>query len=249
MELGRGCEGKPMDHSEAVQEMIAEKYLLDELTPEERDAFEEHLFDCAECALDVRAGAAFVEEAKVQLPGLTVEAAPASPGRAGESKKGEKKDWLRWWRPFFASPAIVGPVFAALLIVVGYQNFVTLPALRTAATEPRLLPPVALHGATRDGEAVKIEAERGAGVVLLVEVPVQPGFDSYSFDLFDPQGKLAWTRNLTAAAVGADGDTLSLVIPGAGLLAGTYSLRITGNTAVGQHTELERRSLAIHFPN
>ena len=45
-----------MDHEAAVQQMVVEQYLLDELAPELRDEFEEHLFDCAECSLDLRAG-------------------------------------------------------------------------------------------------------------------------------------------------------------------------------------------------
>ena len=43
-----------MDHSEAVTKKMAESYLLEELTPEQRDAFEEHYFDCPECAKDVK---------------------------------------------------------------------------------------------------------------------------------------------------------------------------------------------------
>lgn len=60
-----------MEHSEALKEMTAERYLLDELTPEVREEFEQHMFDCQECAFDIRAGAAFVDEAKTQLPELT----------------------------------------------------------------------------------------------------------------------------------------------------------------------------------
>ena len=52
-----------MNHSEALKEMAAERYLLDELSPEARDAFEEHMFDCPDCALDVRSGSAFIGEA------------------------------------------------------------------------------------------------------------------------------------------------------------------------------------------
>ena len=74
---------KTMDHSEAVEQMLAERYLLNELPPEMRDAFEEHMFDCPECAFDMRAGAAFIDEAKLQLPGLTVEPGTASSARSG----------------------------------------------------------------------------------------------------------------------------------------------------------------------
>ena len=67
-----------MDHSQAVEQMAAERYLLNELTPEAREAFEEHVFDCHECAMDIRAAAAFVDEAKIQLPAL-VRPLPSSP--------------------------------------------------------------------------------------------------------------------------------------------------------------------------
>ena len=48
--------------------MATERYLLEELSPELREAFEEHMFECPECALDVRAGNVFLSEAKEQLP-------------------------------------------------------------------------------------------------------------------------------------------------------------------------------------
>ena len=64
-----------MDHTEAVQLMATERYLLGELSAEQREAFEEHFFECYECALDVRAEAAFIKEAKVQLPLMAVPAA------------------------------------------------------------------------------------------------------------------------------------------------------------------------------
>ena len=45
--------------------MATERYLLDEMSPELREAFEEHMFECTECALDVRSGNVFLSEAKV----------------------------------------------------------------------------------------------------------------------------------------------------------------------------------------
>ena len=49
-----------MSHDEAVWSFAVEKYLLDELSVKSRDDFEEHLFDCQECALDLRVGATFL---------------------------------------------------------------------------------------------------------------------------------------------------------------------------------------------
>jgi anti-sigma factor RsiW len=43
----------------------AEKYLLGELAPEVREQFEEHYFECEACANDVKAGAAFIDGARV----------------------------------------------------------------------------------------------------------------------------------------------------------------------------------------
>ena len=56
-----------MNHDEAVQLMTAEKYLLNELSPDVRDQVEEHFFDCMDCANDVRAGAVFIEKSKAVL--------------------------------------------------------------------------------------------------------------------------------------------------------------------------------------
>ena len=56
-----------MEHSEAVRIRATEKYLLAELDPDTRDQFEEHLFECQECAQDLRAASAFVEVSKTVL--------------------------------------------------------------------------------------------------------------------------------------------------------------------------------------
>jgi len=244
-----------MDHSEAVEQMAAEKYLLDELPPDLRDAFEEHMFDCPECAFDIRAAASFVSEAKVQLPGIAAGEKVSFPEATKAEKNGppngqpvKKRDWMGWLRPLFTSPLIAGPVFAALLIVVGYQNLVTYPALKSAATEPRLLPSVALHAGTRGGPTV-VEADRRQGVLLQVELPEQAGFATYVVDLYYPEGKLAWTHNISAPPSGGetDGQTLSLMIPGSGLRQGSYALAISGVTSAGQHTEIDRHIFDIHL--
>jgi hypothetical protein len=42
-----------MTHDEAKKSMAAEAYILDDLEPAERTAFEEHFFDCTDCTADV----------------------------------------------------------------------------------------------------------------------------------------------------------------------------------------------------
>src|ERR1019366_10302483 len=106
-----------MDHDLVVGQKMTERYLRDDLDPEARGEFEEHFFDCPDCASDVRACALFVEQSKVALakksepiPG-SVPAAAAIPSKPG---------WLaglrRAVRPGFAVPVLVG-----LLAVIGYQ--------------------------------------------------------------------------------------------------------------------------------
>jgi anti-sigma factor RsiW len=109
-----------MNHEQAIQEMATERYLLDELTPEVRDAFEEHLFECQECALDVRAGNVFMSEAKVQLPEIAAQSAAQAAAR--ESVRATPvREKTPWWS-ILTTPAFAAPVFAALLGVIAFQN-------------------------------------------------------------------------------------------------------------------------------
>lgn len=231
-----------MDHSEAVQQMAAERYLLDELTPEERDAFEAHFFDCPDCAIDLRAGAAFVDEAKIQLPELT--ARSQAPVRADTKKpRGNTNRWFLWWRPAFAA------AFASLLAVVGYQNLVTYPALRQEADQPRILPLVSIHGDTR-GEHPTITADHKHGVSLPVDLlgsSNSASYASYSLDLLDPDGKLQWTGSVSAPEqYESTGQMYSLEIPGATLRNGLYTIVVSGIAPHGERTVIDRYVIEIH---
>lgn len=223
-----------MDHNEAIQQMAAERYLLHELTPDASEAFEEHVFDCPECALDLRAGVAFVEETKIQLPKLTPstpEALPVRPARV-------KRDWFSWLQPTFAVP-----VFATMLLFIGYQNFFVLPSLRETANQPQLLSWAPLHGSTRGG-AVTITIDHKHGIALPIELPQQPtpgAYVSYAFSLIDPQGKTAWTGSVAAPVDDAgEGERLTLAIPGVMLRNGSYTVNLSGVTPRGEHTVIDQ---------
>ena len=117
-----------MDHNEALQCQACEKYLLGELSPAQRDAFEEHYFSCAECAIQLRSAADFL--------GASCEILAANPV---QQNKPDAALAPRRWFSWFMQPAFAVPAFALLLLVIGYQNFVTIPGYKQAAA-PRVLP-------------------------------------------------------------------------------------------------------------
>ena len=230
-----GKASEPMEHNEAIEMMASERYLLDELTPELRDAYEEHMFGCTECANDLRFGAAFVDQAKVVLPQM-VATPEMKPIRQPAKPAEEKRDWFAWLRP-----AIMVPAFACLLAIVGYQNLVVYPALEASATEPRLLPPATvLHGDVRSGLPV-ISADLVTGSTLSIPL-AQNGCDnaacaSYRFDFYNSTGKLIWTRSITASA---SEDTATIWLPGH-VKDDSYKLAITGVSADGHSLPLEQQ--------
>jgi hypothetical protein len=230
-----------MEHSEAVQLMATERYLLGDLSPELREAFEEHFFDCQECAFDLRAEAAFLDAAKTQLPQMVTSAAAwTAPTPAKPAPK--HREWFAWWRPMAV------PAFALLLIVIGYQNIATIPSLRSAASSPRIAPWTTLHAGTRAGAHKPIIADHKSGANLLIDVPNDGAYTSFALDLTDPQGKKFGTQIMSASAeaAGTTG-TLSFVIPGMGLQQGSYTLTISGITPQGSRIQVDRWILDVRF--
>ncbi len=215
-----------MDHTEAVRLKATERYLLSELDPKLRDQFEEHLFDCQECALDVRAGTMFVEQSKVALAEkpilVTKPAVQKVPAKAG---------WFSWFKPAFAAPA-----FALLLLVVGYQNLVQVPHLEMAANQPQILPSAFINVSTRAAIAkTDIATTPDRGFLLTLGIPPDPTYSAYTLELHNPSGGLQWANQIPASS---PEDTRSLHIPGTELQQGTYSLVVTGTTTAGQKVTL-----------
>ena len=212
-----------MNHDEAVRQKATERYLLNELDPGTRDQFEEHLFDCQDCAVDLRAGAMFVEQSKVILgqPEVTVPIRVPATAKPG---------WFAWLRP-----ALAVPVLALLLAVIGYQNFVQVPHLESAANQPQALPYASVNISTRGVVKTTVTTVPGQDFNLFVSIPPDPAYTAYTLELHNPAGQLKWSLRIPASS---PDDTRSIHVPGAGLEQGTYQLVVKGITASGQSLDL-----------
>src|SRR5215467_10542011 len=109
-----------MDCKQAEDLQLAVKYVLGELSPVQRDEYEDHYIDCPECAKDVYAAAALTDTAREVFRQEERNEAPA-PVRDGAQDRA-RGGWLAWLRP-----VVVAPAFAVLLLAVGYQGLVSVP--------------------------------------------------------------------------------------------------------------------------
>jgi hypothetical protein len=223
-----------MDHDVVVREKITEKYLLQELNPEVRNEFEEHYFDCQECASDIRAGSEFVEHSKVVLAEAP-EAAPAYTNSHGVNRA--VRGWFAWLRPAFAVPAV-----ALLLVVIGYQNLVTYPELRSELKQPQVLPWASVNVGTWGAGGPTLMVARGQGFLLFVRIPPDGTYARYTADLYNPGGKLEWSLTIPAIA---GQDQWPVQVPGANRETGTYKLSVRGTNAAGESKDLGSTSFEL----
>lgn len=220
-----------MDHNVVVREKMTERYLLNELDSAVRDEFEQHYFDCAECAQDVQAASAFIDQSKIVLARVQEAAAPVpqpAPQRLG---------WLGWLRPAFAAPAL-----ALLLAVVGYQNLVTLPNMARSLKTPDVLPWTTVNLDTLGGEGNVIHAQSGKGFILFLRMPPERNYRTYKADLYNPAGKLEWSLTIPASE---NQDQLSVQVPPANRAAGTYTVQLNGISPTGESKAVGRASFEL----
>ena len=219
-----------MDHNEAIRLSATEQYLLGELSPELRDEFEEHFFECAECAEDVRAASLFVEQSKVVLADSGERAPIRVPAHVPSRR-------FSWFSPSFGIPAL-----ALVLVVVGYQNLVLLPRMEQALNSPQVLPWASINTRTRGDATTIIPVQPGGSFLLFVNIPPDPRYSNYVADLFDPTGHRVWSLPIPGSMAA---DSVPLRVPGANLKAGTYTVALHGLGSTGQDTEIGRTSFEL----
>jgi hypothetical protein len=234
-----------MDHDEAVRLQAAEKYVLGKLPKEQHAAYEEHYFDCPACAEEIKATVAFMESAR-QVVGVEVAQAvdeerlvPAAPRAAG----------LFGW---LLRPAFAVPVFAALLLFVGYQNGVTIPRLKDSSSSQigqTISSSFQLRGSVRGGNegddtANQVRVRAGESFALNFDFTPTGTFSEYDWQLRDQAGRAVKSGHIS-------GDkkyqAVSLNVVGGVESAGKYNLVFFGSADGAGQTAIESEAQRLTF--
>jgi anti-sigma factor RsiW len=187
-----------------------DKYLLNELSSDERTEFEEHMFDCPICSDQVRENFTVTENLKEVLREEKARAA----AQAGELSRGG------WWRGWVGVPSLV-PTFAALALacVLGYQDYGG-----GASQIARVLPPPAavLMPVARGDNQLQVQVGRK---LPLFQIEVKG--DSRQPDSFEMVFQNAAGAKVLALNSGAQKTTdfdLEIQLPVKSFPAGRYEL-------------------------
>lgn len=208
-----------MEHDEATQSSAAERYVLGELSAAEADSFEEHFFDCRECADEVRTGAAFLEGGrKLALEAKEAPVVPIAERRA------RRRTWI--------------PAAAAAILVLGLGVPLLMQQMRSAQPSLEIPGVHTLQAGTRavPGHVPAVQA----GDIVYVDVLGEPSYARYELRVVDPKGKVVLTRAVTPEQTK---ESLPLVLRG--WAAGTYDLVIVGMDPAGQYAEISRHRFTV----
>jgi len=228
-----------------VRLQAVEKYLLGKLPKEQHAEYEEHYFDCSACAEEIKATVAFMESARQVVSEEALEPrgvrapAPAVPG------------FFSWLRPAFAVP-----VFAALLLFIGYQNGVTIPRLKDSSSSQMgqiISSSFQLRGSERGGNesgdaANKVRVRSGESFALNFDFTPTGTFSEYLWRLQNKAG-----RAVKSGRISGDKkyQAVSLNMAGGVESAGKYNLVFFGGAdGAGQaanQSEAQRLTFTVEF--
>jgi len=195
-----------MDHDSITKNQTTERYLLRELTETESDAFEEHYFDCQECAERVRCGTELMEYGReVAREGSFTPIVPVPP------------------QPNYWTPALrVG-----MLVVMLGVGFAVYPKIHVSApVQQAALQDVFIHLEAAKGPSANAQViGRSQRPVLSFAIPSWTASDdavSYRAVLVFPSGKSLY-RQITAHEAE---DQIDWPIDRDGLTSGLYSVTV-----------------------
>ena len=234
-----------MEHLQAIQLKAAERYVLGELPRDLREQYEEHFFDCVECAEELSLAAAFVENSRAAMGSEPVMPPVRVP--VSEAQRPAATGWLA----AFLRPSFAVPVFAALLLLLAYQTFLVIPRSKGTATQsvgalataaPQALASFSLITAdSRGGEPLTVNVAPGKPFSLYFDIPPDGNYSSYICEIVNSAGVAEYSLNISAEQAKY---AVQLLIPSSSLGPGKHVVVVRGlgaqGSALGNATEVAR---------
>ena len=200
-----------MDHHFAITHQVAERYTLGDLSADEREAFEQHYFDCPECGKAVRDAVALGDHCRAWFS--------RNPGGVHTERPTGLRLGIWYW---LRRPVSWTAAAAALLAgYVGYLHFVRLPLWTKGQTVAMNYIP----GPVRAGGEVRKLQKSPAGYLVSTDVNPQQDYREYRWVILRPDGS-EWL-----AQSAPFGPSLTVLLPAG--KAGRYKFVIRGREPNG----------------
>jgi hypothetical protein len=216
---------RTMEHEEAMNNLVAERYLLGEFTENDRDAYEEHLFSCPVCFEQIKAGTEFVGH--LRRMGAEKPVVQPSPARLG----------------FFAvlrQPlAVMAFALLAIVSTVSVHQYRIINGLKQAQIMPTFF---VSDGAKGPATTLAVPAHSWFGLKFSL---LEPGdFKTYEAQLANQSGSIGSAFPFSAEQIG---EPIQILLNSGSLAPGTYSIVVNGISPDGHRTEITRYSFQLQL--
>jgi anti-sigma factor RsiW len=202
-----------MNHEQAMKDQATERYLLGELPENERDAFEEHYFECEMCADEVKSAFAFKD---------AVRASRTVHDEVAARRVARKAKWNL--APPLAAAASV------LMAMLAWMQFGVVGPLRTAIATSKQ-PAIGEEYTLREVRGAEERAVNNSHIpaTLNVDVVTDDKSPQYNFVILDGSGRARFT--IPVPGNRAREGVVPVILPPGTLEPGSYTLRVDGTEA------------------
>ena len=237
-----------MDHNYAIENHTAERYLLHELPEDERDAYEEHFFNCLVCAEEIKSASDFMETAR-QVVQAELHAPLYAPPVHHSWVWGS---WLNWRTMLQPIPAMACILFLAVSVFSAYQNGITIPAWKAKATAAQHQAPLVaqinppkpvLLSESRD-QNQPIVTDKNTPINLQFDITLT-GYSAYDLGITTADG----VEKVPSRAVSAQEARypVHMIVPAGALESGSYVVVIQGVNSNGTESRVKGKSRNLPF--
>lgn len=174
-----------MTHQEAAQSGAVERYLLDDMTPDERLRFEEHYFICPICAEEIATGQGFIEDVR--------ELYPQNDSNRAQTPLPEPE--ASWWKRILTAPILIPAML--ILLAVDVRNILSIGSLKSqiaTLSAPQAATLITAHEEEERGALLTVNTQV---VTVRFPLPDGPAYPFYRIDVAHGD-KLAFSKVLPA---------------------------------------------------